>query len=174
MMPLPIAVTGPWIDCDGPRQSRLVHRPSKDLASRESDAELGLLLAGIAGGIDALESASNCTHRGPADRLDAERKTGSSARHPISRGQEILIGRWNCYARSLNRIAAALRCVHRGSEWLRGRWTNRSLARRYYLRALEITPERLEAWLGLARLASREGQAKQQPVPVSKDHHRQS
>ena len=125
-----------------------------DLVGGQSDAELGLVLAGIAGGVDAFDSADGFAARTTGDLGVAQAQAALQARHwaragRLDRALELLRSiaeaeppHYDAYIEAANGYAAV------GEQ---------SLARRYYLRALELTPERLEAWLGLARLASWEG-----------------
>jgi YaiO family outer membrane protein len=126
----------------------------KDQGAKEPDAELGLILAGIASGVDALDQVEAYASRSTNDVGLAQAQTALRARNfsragRLDRAMELVRSiaesqppHYDAFIEAANGYAAL---------------DESSLARRYYLRALEFTPERLEAWLGLARLASREG-----------------
>ncbi|MCL4181268.1 MAG: tetratricopeptide repeat protein, partial [Verrucomicrobia bacterium] len=126
----------------------------RDVATGESDAELGLVLAGIAGGVDALDQVDALASR-PVDQLDlAQAQASLRALHWARAGQ-------------LDRAIELLRSIAEAQPPHYDAYIEAAdgytavdeqvLARRYYLHARELTPECPEAWLGLARLASREG-----------------
>jgi YaiO family outer membrane protein len=152
--PLPfLAELGGWVAMGQPSRA-WVRARQRDIASGETDAELGLVLAQIAGGVDALDQVENYCSR-PADRLDLiQRQAGFRALHwaragRLDRAMELLQEiaesqppHYDAFIEAANGYSAV---------------DEQNLARRYYLRARELTPERPEAWLGLARLASREG-----------------
>jgi YaiO family outer membrane protein len=126
----------------------------RDAATGATDAELGLVLAEIAAGVGALDQVESYTSR-PTERSDlALRQNGLRAIQYARAGQldramgllhaiaDIPAPDYDAFIQAADGYAAV---------------DESHLARRYYLQARELTPERPEAWLGLARLASREG-----------------
>lgn len=118
------------------------------------DPELGLLRAGLVGRIGAWESARSFASRPGRDPELQRRQAAFLARIPASPG-------WtNTALREVEAFAAldppdydALLLAADGLAAV----DRRVEARRIYRRAAGLTPERPEAWLGLARLASRDG-----------------
>jgi YaiO family outer membrane protein len=126
----------------------------QDLATGQADAEIGMVLAGIAGGIDAFEHLDAFASRPTPDVGIAQGQTALRARHWAR------LGRTDRALEFLQSIAESQPPHYDAFIEAANGYTavgEQALARRYYLRALELTPERVDAWLGLARLASREG-----------------
>ncbi len=126
----------------------------QDLRTGQSDDELGLLLAGIAIGVDASDPVQVLTSRPPSSAERAGRATGLRA---------LSAGRMGHLEQATNELRTLIEgpapdydaFIEAANGY--GALDQQSLARAAYLRAEQLTPERPEARLGLARLASREG-----------------
>lgn len=125
-----------------------------DKATQEQDAELGLIKAGMLARLDAFALADRLASRPPADPDQARRQVAFRAMLWIRQGQQ---------QRGLELLApyADLRLddydalLTVGEAYAAADRLN--VARAYFQRAAAVTPQRPEARLGLARLASREG-----------------
>lgn len=125
-----------------------------DRTNQEQDAELGLLKAGMLARVDAFALAEELASRPPADPDQARRQVAFRAMLWIRQGQQerglellapyadLRSDNYDGLLTVANTYAAADRL---------------NVARAYFQRAATVTPQRPEAHLGLARLASREG-----------------
>lgn len=125
-----------------------------DQATREQDAELGLIKAGMLARLDAFAQAEKLASRTPAEPDQARRQTAFRAMLWIRQGQQekgldllapylnLLSEDYDALIDVANAYAAADRL---------------NIARAYFQRAETVTPQHPEARLGLARLASRAG-----------------
>jgi YaiO family outer membrane protein len=127
---------------------------AQDVATGEQDAELGLVLAAIAGQIADPQRVEQFAARATDDPDVHQRQLALRAVHWARAGQ-------TARARELLRGLLEERhpnydaCIEAANGYFAA--DEQRDARQLYQRALAITPERPEAWLGLARLASREG-----------------
>jgi tetratricopeptide (TPR) repeat protein len=126
----------------------------RDRDTGELDAELGLLMAGLAARVGAIAQAHALAARTTSDPDLQQRQGAFRAVQYHRQGETDLAGKWlesllaqefpsyDALIEAANANAAVDRLPH---------------ARELFERALALTPERPEAQLGLARLASREG-----------------
>jgi YaiO family outer membrane protein len=127
---------------------------ARDLQTHEKDAELGLLLAGLAARINAVDLVEHLATR-PATDPDLQRRQDAFlATHLIRRGRyEEGLRRMEWFATLDSHDYDAL--LDAADAYAAA--DQRTLARQFYERAARVTPQRPEARLGLARLSSREG-----------------
>ncbi len=125
-----------------------------DQATREQDAELGLIKADMLARLDAFALADKLASRVPSEPDQARRQTAFRALLRIRQGQqrsglELLAPAADLWSEDYDAL------VDVGNAYAAA--DRLTLARAYFQRAETITPQRPEARLGLARLASREG-----------------
>ena len=127
---------------------------ARDLQTQEKDAELGLLLAGLAARINALDLVESLASRPTTDPDLQRRQDAFLASHLIRRGRyEDGLRKMQWFATPDSNDYDAL--LDAADAYAAA--DQRTLARQFYERAARVTPQRPEARLGLARLASREG-----------------
>jgi YaiO family outer membrane protein len=127
---------------------------ARDVQTEEKDAELGLLLAGLAARVNAAELVERLATR-PATDPDLQRRQDAFLATQLIRSGRYEEGlrKMEWFATLDSRDYDAL--LDAADAYAAA--DQRTLARQFYERAASVTPQRPEARLGLARLASREG-----------------
>ncbi len=125
-----------------------------DRQSGGNDAELGLIKAGMLARLDAPEQAAQLASRPPAEPDQARRQLSFRALLLIRQGRQSEgLALLTPYADLLGDDYDALFDLGNANAAA----DRLNVARAYFERATSVTPQRPEARMGLARLASREG-----------------